>query len=228
MDLIGGIGQGLGLCDGYGQGDGGAAGHGAGGPEAACGLDAIRALAPGAHGTGMVLDIGGELYDLGPGLADTDADGRADSVTLADERGLSIYSDIDGDGAVDHVTTVLFDGTWETWTSGGGTSGGAGGGVGGEAAVGGDWAGGGGAGGAEGDAAVGAGGGTAGDGNGAAARGGEGDGVGGPASRGHAESGKVPDGGIGQGVNAGPGGPPNSPVNWDAGAWERREHGQWA
>ncbi|MFD5868490.1 DUF6802 family protein [Corynebacterium sp. NPDC060344] len=65
----------------------------------------------------MVLEIDGEYFDLGPGAGDADGDGVADSVTLADDRGLSIYSDIDGDGTVDHVTTVLFDGTYETWTA---------------------------------------------------------------------------------------------------------------
>ncbi len=75
----------------------------------------------GATGDGMILRIGGEYFDIGPVSADADGDGVADSVTLADDRGLSIYSDIDGDGAVDHVTTVLFDGTYETWTVASGT-----------------------------------------------------------------------------------------------------------
>ncbi|WP_409338859.1 DUF6802 family protein [Corynebacterium xerosis] len=92
------------------------------GPASACGLDGADALGGAVPfdrvaGEGMIVEIGGEYFDLGPGTADTDGDGIADSVTLADDRGLSIFSDVDGDGAVDHVTTVLFDGTYETWTA---------------------------------------------------------------------------------------------------------------
>lgn len=89
------------------------------GPDVVCGLGDAATLANGDAGTGMVIDIGGELFDLGAGTADTDSDGIADSVTLADDRGLSIFTDVDGDGTVDHVTTVLFDGTWETWRADG-------------------------------------------------------------------------------------------------------------
>ena len=59
-------------------------------------------------GAGLVVEVDGQLYDLG------DDEG---SITLADDSGLSIYSDLDGDGTVDHVTTVRFDGTWESWSS---------------------------------------------------------------------------------------------------------------
>ena len=107
-------------------GDGSATGAGAAngnatpvGPDVVCGLGDAAALGNGDAGTGMVIDIGGELFDLGAGTADTDSDGVADSVTLADDRGLSIFTDVDGDGTVDHVTTVLFDGTWETWRADG-------------------------------------------------------------------------------------------------------------
>lgn len=108
----------------------GGIGGGVGGvewPTTACGLgelDAIGGPDAGAAGAtgGMILEIGGEYFDLGPGTGDVDADGIADSVTLADDRGLSIYADVDGDGTVDHVTTVLFDGTYETWTASSATS----------------------------------------------------------------------------------------------------------
>lgn len=97
-------------------------------PTTACGLgelDAIGGPDAGAAGAagGMILEIGGEYFDLGPGTGDVDGDGIADSVTLADDRGLSIYADVDGDGTVDHVTTVLFDGTYETWTASAGPDG---------------------------------------------------------------------------------------------------------
>lgn len=79
---------------------------------APCGLgDATSidgARAADLEGAGLIVEVDGQLYDLG------DEDG---SVTLADDDGLSIYSDLDGDGTVDHVTTVRFDGTWESWIS---------------------------------------------------------------------------------------------------------------
>lgn len=76
-----------------------------------CGLEAatpIDGQSVGGEGAGLVVEVDGQLYDLG------DDEG---SITLADDSGLSIYSDLDGDGTVDHVTTVRFDGTWESWSS---------------------------------------------------------------------------------------------------------------
>ncbi|MDO5029934.1 MAG: hypothetical protein Q4E11_05045 [Corynebacterium sp.] len=76
-----------------------------------CGLDGatpIDSRLMDVDGAGLVVEIDGQLYDLG------DDEG---SITLADDSGLSIYSDLDGDGTVDHVTTVRFDGTWESWSA---------------------------------------------------------------------------------------------------------------
>lgn len=76
-----------------------------------CGLDGatpIDSRLADVDGAGLVVEIDGQLYDLG------DDEG---SITLADDSGLSIYSDLDGDGTVDHVTTVRFDGTWESWSA---------------------------------------------------------------------------------------------------------------
>ena len=76
-----------------------------------CGLEAatpIDGQSADVGGAGLVVEVDGQLYDLG------DDEG---SITLADDSGLSIYSDLDGDGTVDHVTTVRFDGTWESWSS---------------------------------------------------------------------------------------------------------------
>lgn len=77
-----------------------------------CGLEGATPIAGvDAHSfedAGLIVEVDGQLYDLGD-------DGG--SVTLADDVGLSIYSDLDGDGTVDHVTTVRFDGTWESWIS---------------------------------------------------------------------------------------------------------------
>src|SRR5699024_4828029 len=78
---------------GDGNGNGNWAGAAAEGPASACGLDGLDAGAAGATG-GMILEVGGEYFDLGPGTGDVDGDGIADSVTLADDRGLSIYADV--------------------------------------------------------------------------------------------------------------------------------------
>ncbi|MCQ9351005.1 DUF6802 family protein [Corynebacterium sp. 5QC2CO] len=80
-------------------------------PATPCGLEAatpIDGQSADVGGAGLVVEVEGQLYDLG------DDEG---SITLADDSGLSIYSDLDGDGTVDHVTTVRFDGTWESWSS---------------------------------------------------------------------------------------------------------------
>lgn len=80
-------------------------------PATPCGLEAatpIDGQSMDVGGAGLVVEVDGQLYDLG------DDEG---SITLADDSGLSIYSDLDGDGTVDHVTTVRFDGTWESWSS---------------------------------------------------------------------------------------------------------------
>ena len=80
-------------------------------PATPCGLEAatpIDGQSADVGGAGLVVEVDGQLYDLG------DDDG---AITLADDSGLSIYSDLDGDGTVDHVTTVRFDGTWESWSS---------------------------------------------------------------------------------------------------------------
>lgn len=76
-----------------------------------CGLEAatpIDGQSADVGGAGLVVEVDGQLYDLGDGEG---------SITLADDSGLSIYSDLDGDSTVDHVTTVRFDGTWESWSS---------------------------------------------------------------------------------------------------------------
>nr|WP_205570506.1 DUF6802 family protein [Corynebacterium lactis] len=72
-----------------------------------CGLGEAVPLADGEVGNGLVVVVDGQAVDLG----------EESSVTLADDSGLSVYSDLDGDGEVDHVTTVRFDGSWESWSS---------------------------------------------------------------------------------------------------------------
>lgn len=121
-ELFGGFldGQSTSAGQGFVAGESHSAGDGLGHP---CGLGDAQPLTDGQVGQGMVVMVDGQAYDLGARASGDGVEshispqqvGADDSVTLADDRGLSIYSDIDGDGTVDHVTTVLFDGSWETW-----------------------------------------------------------------------------------------------------------------
>lgn len=63
--------------------------------------------------TGLVMSVGGVDYDV------PDPDGL-DAATFADERGMTILSDLDGDGRVDYISDVTFDGQWTAWRMGGG------------------------------------------------------------------------------------------------------------
>ena len=68
---------------GDGNGNGNWNGAGAEGPASACGLDGLAAGGAGGAGgaaDGMILEIGGAWFDLGPGVGDGDGDGIADSV----------------------------------------------------------------------------------------------------------------------------------------------------
>ena len=58
---------------------------------------------------GLRLDLEGEhhLLDGDPG----------DSVTLADGGGTTVYADLDGDGVVDHISSVHADGRYDIWTT---------------------------------------------------------------------------------------------------------------
>lgn len=38
-----------------------------------------------------------------------------ESATFADEEGMSILADTDGDGRIDYVSNVTFDGQWSAW-----------------------------------------------------------------------------------------------------------------
>ncbi|AGP29877.1 DUF6802 family protein [Corynebacterium terpenotabidum] len=83
------------------------------GPGVLDGLGGLEATEPGGEG-GLVLDIGGTSYGLpvsdvsGPDIAEI-------SVTLTDDRGMAICADADGDGHVDHLKVVGFDGSWSAW-----------------------------------------------------------------------------------------------------------------
>lgn len=52
----------------------------------------------------------------GPGARSWHGSGGVEeSVTIADDQGMSILSDTDGDGKVDYVSSVSYDGQWSAW-----------------------------------------------------------------------------------------------------------------
>lgn len=61
-----------------------------------------------AADNGLVLGVDGVDY-LIPTLHDEE------SATFADDDGMSILADTDGDGRVDYVSNVTFDGQWSAW-----------------------------------------------------------------------------------------------------------------
>lgn len=77
----------------------------------------------GLHGLGEISEWSGE-GEPDPELLQLRVRGRewllpasGESATLADENGMTIYADIDGDGQVDHISTVHADGTFEVWST---------------------------------------------------------------------------------------------------------------
>lgn len=56
----------------------------------------------------LILGLDGVDYRI-PTLDDEE------SATFADEDGMSILADTDGDGRVDYVSNVTFDGQWSAW-----------------------------------------------------------------------------------------------------------------
>ncbi|MFL0578885.1 DUF6802 family protein [Dietzia sp. 179-F 9C3 NHS] len=78
-----------------------------------CGLEGAHLAAP--DSLGLHVPVAGGVLDLGSPEADLDGDGFMEAVTLQDVRGLTVYTDVDGDGTVDHVSTVRFDGSYDSW-----------------------------------------------------------------------------------------------------------------
>ena len=78
-----------------------------------CGLDKLSLAS--ADSLSFRIPLSGEVLDIGEPEADMDGDGFMEAVTLQDERGLTVYSDEDGDRAIDKVSTVRFDGTYDSW-----------------------------------------------------------------------------------------------------------------
>lgn len=63
------------------------------------------------------MDSGAETLHLQIGDREWELASLGESATLADVNGMTIYADIDGDGEVDHISTVHADGTFEVWSS---------------------------------------------------------------------------------------------------------------
>lgn len=82
------------------------------GPDV-CGLDGAPLAS--ADSLGLHVPVEGGVLDLGSPEADLDGDGFMEAVTREDVRGLTVYTDVDGDGTVDHVSTVRFDGSYDSW-----------------------------------------------------------------------------------------------------------------
>src|SRR5699024_7948236 len=78
-----------------------------------CGLQDAPLAEPSS--LGLHVPVGDDVLDLGSPEADLDGDGFMEAVTLGDDRGLTVYTDADGDGTVDHVSTVRFDGSYDSW-----------------------------------------------------------------------------------------------------------------
>jgi hypothetical protein len=78
-----------------------------------CGLEGAPLAGP--DSLGLHVPVTGGVLDLGSPEADLDGDGFMEAVTLQDVRGLTVFTDADGDGTVDHVSTVRFDGSYDSW-----------------------------------------------------------------------------------------------------------------
>ena len=78
-----------------------------------CGLEGAPLAEPSS--LGLHVPVGDEVLDLGSPEADLDGDGFREAVTRGDDRGLTVDTDVDGDGTVDHVSTVRFDGSYDSW-----------------------------------------------------------------------------------------------------------------
>lgn len=57
---------------------------------------------------GLLMDVHGTDYRV-PAMEDEE------SATFTDEEGMSILADTDGDGRIDYVSHVTFDGQWSAW-----------------------------------------------------------------------------------------------------------------
>lgn len=70
------------------------------------GLDDLTGADEGAT---LHLRLGDEQFEL--------AGAEGDCVTLSDGTGMTVYADLDGDGVVDHISSVHHDGGYEVYTA---------------------------------------------------------------------------------------------------------------
>ena len=84
-------------------------------------LDEWTGQPPWTGGAPLDLRGTGGRVPIGPGDADTDADGRPDTLVLAVDEGLSLFTDLDGDGLADQELRLgggpaaADDGPERTW-----------------------------------------------------------------------------------------------------------------
>lgn len=72
-------------------------------------LHGLEETAASGEAEGLWLWLGEERFGL---------DGAAgDSVTLADAAGTTVYADLDGDGIIDHISSVHHDGGYDIFTA---------------------------------------------------------------------------------------------------------------
>ncbi|WP_297009320.1 DUF6802 family protein [uncultured Corynebacterium sp.] len=83
-------------------------------PDGLSGLDGLEQVGPDGAGGHLILDIGDVSYGLPPSH-DLGVDAVEDAVTLTDDRGMAVCADTDGDGHVDRLSVVGFDGSWSNW-----------------------------------------------------------------------------------------------------------------
>ncbi|MEJ6549768.1 hypothetical protein PQI66_09460 [Corynebacterium sp. USCH3] len=62
-------------------------------------------------GDGLLLDLGDQTF----GLPVSHVLPGEEAVTLSDDTGMTICADTDGDGRVDTLSVVTFDGGWSSW-----------------------------------------------------------------------------------------------------------------
>lgn len=72
-------------------------------------LHGLEGLTGAGDGDRLHLQVGDELIELG-GV-------EGDCVTLSDYTGTTVYADLDGDGVVDHISSVHHDGGYDVYTA---------------------------------------------------------------------------------------------------------------
>jgi hypothetical protein len=72
-------------------------------------LHGLGDLAGTGDGDRLHLQLGDASFDLGGVVGDC--------VTLSDDTGTTVYADLDGDGVVDHISSVHHDGRYDVFTA---------------------------------------------------------------------------------------------------------------